>query len=65
MNDQSKKETASFAFKLSTIGVPWEHEERTVYTVEEMREEIKARLAPPVQKEKKTRNAPKARAAKA
>jgi hypothetical protein len=65
MNDQSKKDTASFAFGLFTVGVPREHEERTVYTVEDIREEMKARLAPPVQKEKKPRNAPKARGAKA
>jgi hypothetical protein len=65
MNDRSKKETASFAFRLFTIGVPREHEERTVYTVEDIREEMKARLAPPVQKEKKPRTVSKARAAKA
>ena len=65
MNGKSNKGTGSLAFRLSTMGVPSDHEERTVYTVEALREEIKARLAPPVQKQKKTRNVAKARAAKA
>lgn len=65
MNGQSKKGASSFAFKLSTLEVPLEHEERTLYTVEALREEIKARLAPPSEKEKKPKNKPKSRAAKA
>lgn len=65
MNGQSKKGASSFAFKLSTNEVPWEHEERTVYTVETIREEMKARLAPPSGKEKKPKSGSKSRAAKA